>query len=253
MLKRSKRKRPIAEAGPLKRFAMYVRRMARDYKIGFAFFFMPAEYLIKLSAVAEIELEEYAGGFSWSSLTPLAGNTREDHSRGKEKTPSRWSEDIAFHSFAVTHLRSGYEDRDTFGDRSDRLCFEFTFQNLTDKTITALRFRARFYNAYGDILHEHSFDADLVLHGGEIASPNTSWYFRKGRAIPEQVYSVLIGPASTRALRMAISVESIAFRDGAVHHFKRRDWSEPVADIAEQLGRSNGVRSLAFTSKEAAF
>ena len=89
----------------------------------------------------------------------------------------------------------------------------FQFKNISNKTITAIKFDFAFKDVFGDILYDNSAKYDLNLPSGEKNPMNLYWYWEDSYSSP---YKKLWSPVESGNVKTEVSITKIVFSDGSI-------------------------------------
>ena len=149
---------------------------------------------------------------------------------------SSWTEVLEFSLLLV-----GHEDQDFSRDSPPfgrHVWVLPSFENLSDRTVSAVEARFRFIDAFGDVLHvSESVKLQYDLMPGEVGVSTQMLYYEQNE-FAQGPYDALLGPAQIDALKAEVAVDRVAFGDGVVVSF-REEWTADEFSRLSEVPRSS--------------
>ena len=143
-------------------------------------------------------------------------------------------------------LLTGHEDQDFSRDAPPfgRHVWVFpSFTNLSDRTVSAVELRLRFIDAFDDVLHvSEPVKLQYALRPGAVGFSTQMLYYEQNEFV-RGPYDALLGPVQIDALKTEVTVDRIAFGDGAVVSFSE-EW------VADEISRLSQVPPTDSSERE---
>lgn len=137
-----------------------------------------------------------------------------------------WLKSVDYLMMLFNHYEEDYSRLSPPYKRHIKLYFEF--KNVTtNKLIVGIEFRARFFDAFGDLIHEtENLKLHTNLNPGDTTNLNSYWYYEDTWPL-EGPYSRLAPLIMERNIQSEVAVCRIAFSDGQVLSFDKLEWVRP--------------------------
>lgn len=121
-------------------------------------------------------------------------------------------------------LLSGYGEEDFSRDSepySENIWFKFLFQNESEQAITGIEFTARFYDGFGDLVHEtEPLKLNETIAVGEGSSPLSNYfYYENNEFISDEPFDKLVGGVRNDTIAVETRVARVVLEDGQVVEF----------------------------------
>ena len=134
-----------------------------------------------------------------------------------------WSQVVQFASFTSEYFEEDYS-RDEEPYREHVKLF-FRFRNLGSKPIAGIALKARYRDAFGDIIYEmNEFKWSIPMTARGLSNPGRYLLAEKN---VHAAFEPLRGPVMGGSLHVTITLTKIAFKDGTVLSFYNDIWRGP--------------------------
>lgn len=158
-----------------------------------------------------------------TSALPTKSDKNLEIKDGKDQSNQRWSMYVGFIRFGYSHIPTDIGN----SIYSNSVHVNYQFQNVSSKTLTGIRFKARLIDSFGRTISEFAPSGEYNVKSGSFTSFTDYWEFEDNEFEEDEPYDNLVDSVSAKTLKSEISVTALSFSDGTTINFSEDNWRTP--------------------------